>query len=99
VTTKIAPTLRRAHPRPLTPREVMQGVRREIVTYRADDAYRELRDLLAVARDHDRLLSFAAGFVGGSGAVKRSIWDEFPVLARSLRVRARLRYPRGRTTR
>lgn len=50
MTKRIAPTLRRAHPRPLTPREVMQGAKRDIITYRADDAYREFAALLEVAR-------------------------------------------------
>lgn len=45
----IAPMLRRAHPRPLSPREIMRGARQEIVTYRADEAHRELAALLEVA--------------------------------------------------
>lgn len=48
---KIAPTLRYAFPRPLSPREVMTGVRRESVrTYNGADAYRELHALLALER-------------------------------------------------
>lgn len=46
---KIAPTLRRAHPRPLSARDMAQGRSTPMVTYRADDAWRELTALLAVA--------------------------------------------------
>jgi hypothetical protein len=56
----------------------------------SDKSQKELRALLAVARDQDRLLTYCVGMVGGLGLVKRDIWDEFPVLAQSLRVRNRL---------
>ena len=55
-----------------------------------DEVPGEIRALLAVARDHDRLLTYCVGMIGGSGMVKRDIWEEFPVLANSLKLRNRL---------